>query len=115
MGVIGQQIKMGLYGKRQMSPAKNGQVVKPQEPTSLNAFILTPMSPSRFQFEENTLEIVLHLLEKSGIEQAKMGDPVLISRMLSAMVCMIVYSKIYNWFVKMYVSVRWSLTSATST
>ena len=27
---------MDLYGKRQRSPAENGQVVKPQEPTSLN-------------------------------------------------------------------------------
>ena len=35
MGVIGQKINMGFNGKRQRSPAKNGQVVKPQEPTSL--------------------------------------------------------------------------------
>ena len=35
MGVIGQQNNMGFYGKRQRSPAKNDQVVKPQEPTSL--------------------------------------------------------------------------------
>ena len=36
MGVIGQKINMGFYDKRQRSPTKNGQVVKPQEPTSLN-------------------------------------------------------------------------------
>ena len=35
MGVIGQKSNMGFYGKRQRSPAKNGQVVKPQEPTAL--------------------------------------------------------------------------------
>ena len=34
MGVIGQKINMSLYGKR------HGQVVKPQEPTSLRKFIL---------------------------------------------------------------------------
>ena len=35
MGVIGQNINMGFYGKRQRSPAKYCQVVQPQEPTSL--------------------------------------------------------------------------------
>ena len=35
MGVIGQNINIGFNGKRQRSPAKNDQVVKPQEPTSL--------------------------------------------------------------------------------
>ena len=40
MGVIGQKINMGFYGKRQRSPAKNGQVVKPQEPTSLNVHVI---------------------------------------------------------------------------
>ena len=35
MGVIGQKINMGFYGKRQRSPAKNGQVMKPQEPMGL--------------------------------------------------------------------------------
>ena len=35
MRLIGQKINMGFYGKRQRSPTKNGQVVKPQEPTSL--------------------------------------------------------------------------------
>ena len=37
MWVIGQNINMGFYGKMQRSPAKNGQVVQPQETTSLSA------------------------------------------------------------------------------
>ena len=36
MGVIGQRINMGFYGKRQRSPAKNDQYLKPHEPSSLN-------------------------------------------------------------------------------
>ena len=35
IGVIGQTINIGRHGKMQWSPAKNGEVVKPQEPTSL--------------------------------------------------------------------------------
>ena len=35
MGVIGQKINIGFCGKQQRNPAKNGQVVKPQEPTPL--------------------------------------------------------------------------------
>ena len=35
IGNIGQKINMDRYGKRQRSPAKKCQVVKPQKPTSL--------------------------------------------------------------------------------
>ena len=66
MDVIGQTINMGLYGKRQRSPAKYGQVVKPQEPISLR--IKAPVISSHNSQEPEDSDVYsVHMTDKHKI------------------------------------------------